>query len=407
MPRVPADPGSQDDRAPRPVVLDTPAQIVDAVPYLVGFQPAESVVALSLRGQRGRVGLTARADLPPPEWADECAAQLVGHLRRDGARRVVVVAYPPAPGLAHPSVRAIADAFTHRLAAIGIPLAELLCVHEGKWWSLVCDDPACCPNDGTPVAASAAGSVLGAAMAVEGRVVLPSRAALAATLEPLDDDLGAAMARALPEVQAAVGDRVWGGHRDEVAAESLALFTDAVRRRVEGHTGDPPDVSARLIVGLDDLVVRDVVITWTEGERGAAARALLAELVPRAVPPFHVVPLTVLGWLAYQSGEGALAAMAVERALAADPDYALALLLAQALDRAIDPAVFRMGLRSVAERWAPVSKGKRANGGAARSSGGPLELPGSGARPQRAGGEAPAGERGAGASRSGRGRGRP
>jgi hypothetical protein len=333
---------------PRPVVhLDTAAEMVDAIPYLVGFVPSDSVVLVSLRAPRGQVGLTARVDLPDAEWADECARQLVPYLRRDGAARALVAVYPPPPGRSHPAVRAIADAFLSRLAAAGIPLVDLLCVHDGRWWSLVCADEACCPPDGTPVAGSDSGShsVLGTAMAVEGRVVLPSREALAATLAPVSGGRRRAMERALVAAQTKVADRVWGGRRDDVVAESRALFRAPVQRRLDGGAACSDDEAARLVVALDDPPVRDEVLAWTDGAWGDAARALLAELVPRAVPPFHVVPLTVLGWLAYQSGEGALASLAVERALADDPGYPLARLLDDALSRGVDPAIFRIGLR--------------------------------------------------------------
>jgi hypothetical protein len=59
--------------------------------------------------------------------------------------------------------------------------------------------------------------------------------------------------------------------------------------------------------------------------------------------------------------------MAVERALAADPDYSLARLLGQALESAVDPAVFRLGLRSAAQRRADAAAAGGPGDGAAET----------------------------------------
>jgi hypothetical protein len=45
----------------------------------------------------------------------------------------------------------------------------------------------------------------------------------------------------------------------------------------------------------------------------------------------------LLGWLAFRSGDGALANIACENCLAGDPDYGAANLLRGALSRGVDP----------------------------------------------------------------------
>jgi hypothetical protein len=321
------------------VRLGSPAEIVDAVPYLVGFRPERSLVVVSLRGPRCRVGLTVRVDLPEPHQAKECVRQLVPHLERNGAWRAVVVLYPPTGGVRHPAVRALADAFPDRLAQTGIELADVLCVFDGRWWSLRCDDGRCCPSAGTPVVTGEV-SVLGAAMTVEGRRVLPSREALAATLEPVSGPAAAAMADALRRADGSLAGR-WGGARGEALAESRDLFRAAARAGRQRPCALTDDEAARLIVGLDDVALRDEIVLSAATSEADATRALLVDLVHRAVPPFQVVPLTVLGWLAYQQGDATLAGLAVERALAADPGYGLARILADAVAAGVDPAIFR------------------------------------------------------------------
>jgi hypothetical protein len=63
--------------------------------------------------------------------------------------------------------------------------------------------------------------------------------------------------------------------------------------------------------------------------------------VRRALPPWDVPALTVFAWITYLQGDGALAGIALERALVAEPGYYLAQLLDQALTGALNPDVFR------------------------------------------------------------------
>jgi hypothetical protein len=333
----------------RPVLkLRGPADIVAAVPYMVGFEPADSLVVVALRGRRGRVALTMRVDLPPPEWAEECAGQLIGHLKRHRAERAVIAVYPASEGPRHPAVRAVSDALTDRLERARIGIVEAVCVHAGRWWSLTCTVPDCCPPDGTPIERDGT-STVDAAMVVEGRAVLPSREALASTLNPVAGLAGKAAGYALIRVESSLVDRIWSGRRAEVAAESLALLRAAVQRRQETPMATlGVDEAARLIVGLDDVPVRDEVLTWFDGEEGAAAVGVLRELVRHAPPPFDVVPLTVFAWLSYLRGDGVIAGIAVDRALDADPTYNLARLLSDALDAALDPKAFREIRRDIA-----------------------------------------------------------
>ena len=76
----------------RPLVrLTSPGDIAAAVPHLCGYVPTESLVVLSLRGGRARVGLTMRFDLPVEEGDPELADLAAVRLAADGARRAVAV----------------------------------------------------------------------------------------------------------------------------------------------------------------------------------------------------------------------------------------------------------------------------------------------------------------------------
>ncbi|MGH8888729.1 MAG: DUF4192 domain-containing protein, partial [Acidothermaceae bacterium] len=265
--------------------------------------------------------------------------------------------YPPSDGPEHPSVRPIADALDAALSAAGIEVVEVLCVTEDRWWSLRCSGRDCCPPDGRPIAHEGT-SVIAATSALHGVALYRSREELARSIDVVDGPVADAMADALPVARAAREARVAAGDRLAVCAEFFQLLSRLVEARVEGSgVALAVDEAALLIVGLDDLSVRDAMLTWHGGDWADATRALFAELVTLAVPPYDIAPLTVLGWLAYFNGDGALANVIVDRALGPDPQhrddpaepagrpgYNLMRILDDALSRAINPKIFRDSL---------------------------------------------------------------
>jgi len=339
-------PGTTEEVAEPPLKLRSPLDIIDAIPYLLGFEPADSLVAMSLRGKRSRLGLTARVDLPSADAADSWAGQYAGYLKRDKALRALIVFYPPTGGLSHPSVRPLADALTQHLTRVHIEIKEMLCVSDGRWWSLICDNEACCPSAGTPISRDRT-SVCVAELTMRGAVALESREALERTLDPVGGFVNLAMSRALPK--ACVDRAADFLKRGRVAqVELLETYRMAVNARCapDGVVAVPLEIdqAARMIAALDDKTVRDVILCGFGGDEGEALRALLVDLVRHAVPPHHVAPLTTLAWISYLRGDGGFAGIAVDRALAADPGYLMAQILDQALRKPMNPEIFRKGL---------------------------------------------------------------
>jgi hypothetical protein len=67
-------------------------------------------------------------------------------------------------------------------------------------------------------------------------------------------------------------------------------------------------------------------------------RRLWADLVRRAQPGYIAAPACLLAVTAWQGGNGALANIALDRALADDPGYSLALVLRDALTAGAPPS---------------------------------------------------------------------
>src|SRR6476659_9224115 len=115
-----------------PVVrLTSPGEIAAAVPHLTGFVPTESLVAVSLRGERKRIGMTLHLDLHAPDLDEEVAEQVAGRLTHDKAAAVVLVIYTDAPG--ERPREALMHLLIEAVELRGMTIMESLLVRAGSW----------------------------------------------------------------------------------------------------------------------------------------------------------------------------------------------------------------------------------------------------------------------------------
>ncbi|HEX6498543.1 MAG TPA: DUF4192 domain-containing protein [Micromonosporaceae bacterium] len=333
------------------LILRTPADLLAAVPYLLGFHPTDSLVAVGLR--RCRVVFQARADLPGPRLpVTDFAAHVAGVVAQQRVDTALLVGYGAAERVT-PAVEATRSA----LALLDVEVPEMLRAEHGRYWSYVCDRPDCCPPDGVPY--DIAASAVAAEATLAGWVALPDRHALVAQLAPVDGAARAAMSVATRRAGRRL-ERLLdpGAHRaatDGTAsatarsrpnrrrlAKVLAAGEDAVatgldRYRDGGRLDD--DEAAWLTVLLTHRPVRDHAWSLIGSATAVTHRALWLDVVRRAQPHLVAAPATLLAFAAWQGGDGALASVALERALGVDPDYRLARLLDEALRHGLPPDV--------------------------------------------------------------------
>jgi len=333
---APAAPAARPDL----VKVRGPADVVVALPYVLGYQPAESLVLVSLRGPRGRVGLTLRADLPTAEASGAVCAELVDYLRRDDADEAIAAVYGTPDPLLWPEL-------DRTLRAAGLPVKEALRIMDGRWRSYLCSDPNCCPPEGTPIRSitdPGGPSLLAATMVAAGMGVLDSREALAESIAP--PSAGVALAAMEGELERAAFATAARLLRPGGLGSCRREWQRCVLAALQAARAVPPPPLAQeevavLLVALADIPTRDLAAEWVEGAQGDAARTLWTELTRRAPRPYDVAPATLLANAAWRNGQGALARIAVERALAGDPSYRLALLLERVLDGGVPPAAMR------------------------------------------------------------------
>ncbi len=334
-------------RQPR-VRVSSPADVLAVVPHLLGFHPGKSLVVMGVGRPRAQVQLAFRYDLPDPPDAGH-AADIAEHaaevLRHRRLTSVIGVGYGPGA-----LVTPVTDALAAALRQAGLRLHELMRVENGRYWSYLCQNPDCCPADGVPFDVRA--NPASAAMTVAGLVAYPDRAALAGTLAPVTGAAARSMERATSQARDRAADLAAQASSSPGPGrgQGAKLLVDAGRRAVQeaiatyraGGRLVADEPVAWLTVALAHLAVRDDA--WARMDPGyrAAHLRLWTDVVRRATPAYLPAPASLLAFTAWQSGEGALANIAIDRALAADPGYSLAQLLRDIMDAGVPPSAARI-----------------------------------------------------------------
>ncbi|MFE6189920.1 DUF4192 domain-containing protein [Streptomyces sp. NPDC056465] len=354
------------------ITLRGPAELADALPYLMGFHPNDSVVMVALHGGRGRFGGRLRLGIPlqREEWApvaEQLARSLiVGSEKRDSRPDAIVVFLcqdPPvgeSASLTMERLRPLAQSLRTACGALDVPVLEALCISDGRYWSYCCPDERCCPAEGNPLALPGT-TVMAAAAAYAGIQVRGSLRDMEARLTPWDSAAAQEQEEALDSAGAVLVSRILDADgRGEVARETLALARELTRRlgsapaagTAATDAGDDglitSEEAAAVILGLQDRETRDRVAEWMEGREAEAALRLWRALARRCVGPYvehAAAPLTLAGWVSWSTGDEAGARVALGLALRADPHYTFAQLLHQACNQGLDPETLRRCLR--------------------------------------------------------------
>ena len=321
------------------------------MPHLIGFHPHSSIVVVCVDLEERRTGMLMRLDLPAPEHYESFAGQLAQRIEYDQPDGVILVCYgdaPPGGGGAPPGAppgrgevphRALVELLLDELAGSPVEVLGMAYVAGGRWWTYDCDHPGCCPAEGVALP----GPGVGAAAQVAAQAAVRGRRTLASRRELEDGVRGPSGAD--EQALLAVFERV----DRELAAEALAHGAEAVRggtvglarlllaQGAEGRLELSDSDVARLSLGAADLLVRDRFAAF-EVPDPAVWLSLLTELA-RRTPDARAAPIcTILAWVAYQQGDGAMANVALDRIQAVDPQHTMAGLLRDCLDGQVSPS---------------------------------------------------------------------
>ena len=316
--------------------VTSPAEIAALVPYLLGYQPKDGLAVLALRDHR--VVFVAALPLPAAHDLDAAVAHLAAVVASKPVDSVQLIGY----GDPDPITIAV-DRITGALRLLGVAAADALRVADGRLWHLHCPDPRCAagvPFDPATTAAAAQATLAGL-------VAYADRRTLAAQLDPIagadHDAMQASLAVASDHVASLVESSVT---RDEDPRTRLwEIVDDLTAETISAYAGGgrlADDRVALLLVLLSIGQARDVAIRHVHGD-DAQIRAW-TDLTRRAGTTYAPGPAILLALAALQDGNGVLAELAVHRALDADPEDALAQILADAIRFGMEPETVRDAL---------------------------------------------------------------
>jgi Domain of unknown function (DUF4192) len=354
------------------VSVGSPTAVLAVVPHLLGFVPSKSLIVIGAGPPRGRIHLTLRFDLPdPPDSAAarDIAQHAVAVLTSQRQAMAVVIGYGPGH-----LVTPVADLIRDEARRARLDLRDVLRVEDGRYWSYLCREPSCCPAEGVPVNPRHPAA---AAMAAAGVPVLPDRAALAASLAPLGGITRESMRQATGRAEAHATDLLTLAARSGrpraatrlVVLEGLSAVADALGTYRGGGRFATDDQVAWLSLALTNLRVRDDAWARMDPDYRDAHTRLWTDVVRRAERPYLPPAASLLAFTAWQGGNGALANVALDRALAADPAYSMALLLRDTIDAGTPPSMARLPMTPEEVAASYAADDERAAAGAAEPPG--------------------------------------
>ncbi|MER7012957.1 DUF4192 domain-containing protein [Saccharopolyspora sp. NPDC000359] len=349
------------------VSLTEPADVLAAVPHMLGFHPTDSLVVLTLHDLAftPRFGVTLRTDLPCSMhmcgFGEHLLSGPLGRQRVEAAVFVVVGAEPNAcddncagacrrPLLNGPDVPEydtgpphadLIDMVRDSFHRAGIVTAHALWAPEiraGTHWRCY-SDPECRGEVPDPKS-----SPVAAAMAAAGVVTFGSRDELRSLVAA---ESSQAVARWSAKLDALAEERLEDDDPTRVRRD-VQLVLAAIQRAASGSALTEDD-RLRVLLAVSDTRVRDIALGTALGDTARAAEELWLGLVRNAPTPELPEVAALLAFSAYLRGEGALAGVALERIEQTQPDHQLGSLLRQAIDTGLPPAELAAIARDAAE----------------------------------------------------------
>jgi hypothetical protein len=309
--------------------LTSPHDLLAAIPFLIGYHPENSLVLVALKDDS--VGMAMRVDMPT-DIALESYDLLASHFQREAADAALIVAYvdsetDPEPVLINTSAA---------LLRAGISIKESLIVSDGRYRSMLCHDSECCPPLGSPIP-----DIDSSRIAAEH--VIAGHPMPFANVSGLVQSI-AALPSAMQESWQSEVRAFWIESDSEnlldLQRDGATAVIDLAGEYAQGRGAEDRELVARVIGRISDIQVRDYALGSHNDETADAYWQMWRELLLIAPRGFVAPIASIFAALAYERGEGALAHKALDRALADDERYSLALLLRRVFTAGWPPQSF-------------------------------------------------------------------
>lgn len=337
---------------PTRIRISGPSGLLAAVPNMLGFHPADSIVLMCMTGERNALGPVARVDLPRGRDRD-LTSSLTGTALTH-ADRVAVICYPR-----RRRRPPILDDLAAELRHAGVGVLTTLVVHAGRVWErpepgpLRLSDSLPAPGHHHPTA-----QALAAANALTGRAVLADRDQLR---ESIAGPRGRRRRLAERAVTAVIEGRLTKlpddlehptpgtGPAGRVGMKAPALvaplpprvnrLVDCALTQVSAGGVVDVGVAAELALACLEGPLRDGVLIRGVYELDRTWLAMLISCATWTTEELAPGICAVLATLAYRLGDGGLAQVSVDRCLVAEPENQLIHLLLATMAAGLPPDV--------------------------------------------------------------------
>lgn len=309
--------------------LTSPHDLLAAIPFLIGYHPENSLVLVALKDDA--VGMAMRVDMPT-DIAPESYDLLASHFVREAAEAALLVAYvdtetDPEPVLINTSAA---------LLRAGISIKESLIVSDGRYRSMLCHDSECCPPLGSPIPDIDSSRIAAEHVIAGHPMPYANVSGLVQSIAALPSAMEESWQR---EVQAfwVEGD---SENLLDLQRDGATAVIDLAGEYTQGRGAEDRELAARVIGRLSDIQVRDFALGSHNDETADAYWQMWRDLLLIAPRGFVAPIASIFAALAYERGEGALAHKALDRSLADDERYSLALLLRRVFTAGWPPQSF-------------------------------------------------------------------
>jgi hypothetical protein len=309
--------------------LTSPHDLLAAIPFLIGYHPENSLVLVALKDDS--VGMAMRVDMPT-DIAPESYDLLASHFQREAADAALIVAYVDSQS----DPEAVLINTSAALLRAGISIKESLIVFDGRYRSMLCHDSECCPPLGSPIP-----DIDSSRIAAEH--VIAGHPMPFANVSGLVQSI-AALPSAMEESWQSEVRTFWIESDSEnlidLQRDGATAVIDLAGEYAQGRGAEDRELVARVIGRISDIQVRDYALGSHNEETADAYWQMWRELLLIAPRGFVAPIASIFAALAYERGEGALAHKALDRALADDERYSLALLLRRVFTAGWPPQSF-------------------------------------------------------------------
>jgi Domain of unknown function (DUF4192) len=309
--------------------LTSPHDLLAAVPFMVGYHPKDSLVAMALRDHK--VVMAMRVDLPDQQMMEATSRIIASHLLREEASEAIVVGYLSATESSLDPLATLREVIT----AQGVAIKECIEVRGGHFRSMLCEDVECCPPEGTPVPPLSDSRVTVEQVAAGNPLPYldldEMKRSIAAL--PADKDLSKAIKKIAEIDYESDGVVILQREGADAINQLAAQF------KKDGFSKDKA-LQALVLVRLLDLQVRDYAMGMATDESADLLWDMWRWLL-RVAPRGYVAGVAVIfATASYERGDGALAQRALDRAFDDNPSYQMAKLLRRTFAAGWPPSAF-------------------------------------------------------------------